>query len=261
MVEFSSFDAGTPCWVDLMSPDVDASKAFYTAVFGWETEDQFDDEGTRVYTSLRLGGKDVAGLGGQMGDDPMPPVWNTYIAVDDCDEVAGKVTAAGGSVLMPTMQVMTAGSMAVFADPTGAVFSVWKAGDHKGAQLCNEPNTFAWNELVSRDLETATAFYAEVFGWEYASQDMGPGGTYTVIQGGENGGLGGMMAMPPGMPDAVPNHWMVYFTVADIDATIALVKANGGQVVQGPLPAPGVGRLAVVHDPAGGSFSVLQPES
>jgi predicted enzyme related to lactoylglutathione lyase len=261
MVQFSSFDPGTPCWVDLMSPDVDASKAFYTAVFGWETDDQFDDNGNLIYTNLQLGGKNVAGLGGQMGEtEGMPPVWNTYIAVDDCDEAAAKVTAAGGTVMMPPMEVMTAGAMAVFADPTGAVFSVWKAGDHRGASICNEPNTFAWNELVSRDIETAKSFYTDVFGWKYQAQDMGPMGTYTTIEGGENGGLGGMMPMPAEMPEQVPNHWMVYFSVADIGATKDAVTANGGQIVQGPMPIPGVGTLAVIHDPNGGSFSVLQPE-
>jgi hypothetical protein len=161
---------------------------------------------------------------------------------------------------MPAMQIMTAGTMAVFADPAGAVFSVWQAGDHKGCAVCDEPNTYSWNELLSRDLEKAKDFYTSVFGWTYQAQDMGPMGTYTVIEGGENGGLGGMMSMPAEMPDAVPNHWSVYFMVADIDATIAVVNANGGQVVQGPIPAPGVGRLAVVHDPAGGSFAMLQPE-
>ena len=157
------------------------------------------------------------------------------------------------------MQVMTAGEMAVLADPTGTVFSIWKAGDHIGADVCNEPNTYSWNELVDRDLDTAKAFYSKVFGWEYDEQDMGPMGTYTVIRGGENGGLGGMMAMPAEMPDMVPNHWMVYFTVADLDATMSAVSAAGGQCVFGPMSAAGVGTFATMHDPAGGSFSIMQP--
>ncbi len=89
--------------------------------------------------------------------------------------------------------------------------------------------------------------------------DMGPGGIYNVIKGGENNGLGGLMAMPAEMPDQVPNHWMVYFIVADADATLEAVKAAGGQVVQDPFDAPGVGRIGIAHDPSGGSFSVLQP--
>ncbi len=261
MAEFASHAAGTPSWVDLMSPDVDASKAFYQAVFGWDAEDQFDPDGNRVYTMFSLDGKSVAGLGGQPpGMGEMPAIWNTYISVDDAETCAEKVTAAGGTVMMPPMQVMESGHMAVLADPTGAAFSVWQAGEHIGAEIGNVPNTLSWNELMSRDIDTATAFYAEVFGWTYATQDMGDS-PYHVIEGGENDGLGGLMAMPADVPDMVPNHWAVYFMVADTDATVALVVANGGQVVAPPMDIPGVGRMAVLHDPAGGNFSTMQPET
>jgi predicted enzyme related to lactoylglutathione lyase len=261
MPEFTSHPPGTPCWVDLMSPDVDGAKAFYTAVFGWEAEDQFDDDGNRIYVMFSKDGKSVAGLGGPPpGMEQMPAVWNSYIATADVAATAEQVTAAGGSMMMPPMQIFESGEMAIFADPTGAPFSVWKAGRHIGSELANEPNTYSWNELMTRDVDTALAFYTEVFGWSYEPQDMGPIGTYHVIAGGDYGGLGGLMAMPPDMPEQVPNHWGVYFTVADADATVAAINEAGGQVVQGPMAIPGVGTTAVVHDPAGGSFSIMQPE-
>lgn len=260
MPEFTSHPAGTPCWVDLSSPDVDASKSFYSGVFGWDADDQFDDDGNRVYVMFSLGGKSVAGLGGQApGTTGMPAMWNTYVATDDVGATTDKVTAAGGSVLMPAMQVFDAGEMAVFTDPTGAAFSVWRAGRHIGAEVCNEPDTYSWNELMTRDVDAALAFYAAVFGWSFEGQDMGPIGTYHVIAGGEHGGLGGIMGMPPGMPEQVPSHWGVYFTVADADASLAAITAAGGQVVNGPMDIPGVGRTATVHDPNAGSFNVLQP--
>jgi predicted enzyme related to lactoylglutathione lyase len=260
MPTFTTHATGSPCWIDLMTPDVDGSKAFYQAVFGWDAEDQFDPDGNRIYTNFSQNGLGVAGMGQQPPEMAgVPPVWNTYIAVDDPAATAEKVTGAGGIVMMPPMDVMDAGSMAIFADPTGAAFSVWKAGNHIGAGVCNEPDTWSWNELMTRDIESATRFYTEVFGWGYDEVDMGPMGTYHVIQGGENDGWGGLMAMPPDVPDMVPNHWMVYFAVADVDATIAKVTGAGGMVGSGPMDIPGVGRTAVVHDPAGGSFSVLQP--
>lgn len=261
MPDFASHAAGSPCWVDLMSPDVDASKAFYTSVFGWDAEDQHDDEGNRVYVMFSLDGKSVAGLGGQPpGMGEMPAIWNTYVATDDCAATAAKVQAAGGTVMMPPMAVFDSGEMAIFTDPTGAAFSVWKAGVHIGAEVCNEPNTWSWSELMSRDIDTARAFYAQVFGWTYADQDMGTM-IYHVIEGGENQGWGGLMAMPPEVPDMVPNHWSVYFTVADVDATVGAVKAAGGQVVVEPMAIPGVGTTATVHDPAGGNFALMQPEA
>jgi predicted enzyme related to lactoylglutathione lyase len=260
MPEFTSHPAGTPSWVDLMSPDVDASKAFYTAVFGWDAEDQFDDEGNRVYVMFSLNGKSVAGLGGQApGMEGMPAVWNTYVATDDTAATVARVMEHGGQVLMPPMQVFDSGEMAIFMDPTGASFSVWKAGEHIGAEICNEPNTYSWNELMTRGIEDALVFYSKVFDWAFEPQQMPDGSTYHVIAGGEHGGLGGVMAMPDEMPDEVPNHWAVYFAVADLDDTLGKITANGGEAVFGPMDIPGVGRTATIHDPASGSFSILQP--
>lgn len=262
MPTFSSHAPGSPCWVDLMAPDVAAAKEYYGAVFGWDAEDQTDDEGNYTYTLFSKDGHTVAGMGGQQpGMAGMPPIWNTYVAVDDPAATAANVTEAGGTVAMPPMQVMTAGEMAIFADPGGAMISVWKAGDHIGAELCNEPDTWAWNELMTRDIDAALPFYSAVFGWTYDDQDMGPMGTYHVIHGGENNGLGGLMAMPADMPAMVPNHWGVYFTVSDIEATIAKVTVSGGMVTNGPMPIPGVGTSASVHDPQGGAFNLLQPDT
>lgn len=242
-----------------MSPDVDASTAFYTNLFGWDAEDQFDDDGTRIYTTFRRDGQQVAGLGGQPpAMEGAPPVWNSYIAVADVDETSKKVEAAGGTVMMPGMDVMDAGRMAIYGDPTGAVISVWQAGAHRGADVCNEPGAWSWNELLTRDVDAARAFYTDVFGWTYQGVDM-PFGTYHVIEGGDEGGRGGLMPMPPQLPAEVPNHWAVYFMVENADRTLDRVRELGGQVVQGPNDLPGVGRVATVHDPQHASFTVLQP--
>lgn len=261
MARFTSYEAGTPCWVDLMSPDVEASTAFYTALFGWDATADVDEAGNHIYTIFTKDGLAVAGLGGQApGMEGAPPVWNSYVAVDDVAAVAERVQSAGGTVIAPPMQVMAAGEMAVFADPTGAVFSVWRAGEHSGCDVCNEPDTYSWNELMTRDIDAATGFYSTVFGWEYDSQDMGDGVMYHVIRGGENGGLGGLMAMPPDIPDMVPAHWAVYFTVADLDAKLVELGELGGQAVHPPTSIPGVGTMATAHDPRGGSFVLIQPE-
>lgn len=258
MPTFTAHAPGAPCWIDLMSADVESSKAFYSAVFGWTIDDRFDPDGNYVYTMFFQDGKAVAGMGGQPPGMEGPSVWNSYVATDDPAAVVAKAEAAGGSVLMPPMDVFTSGSMAVIVDPTGAVISVWKAGDHIGAEVANEPNTWSWNELMTRDVDAAKPFYQAVFGWEYDSMDMGPSGTYHVVRGGEDG-LAGMMAMPPGVPDMVPNHWAVYFTVADLDATIAAINEAGGSIVMEPIDIPNIGRSAVAHDPAGGNFNILEP--
>lgn len=261
MPTFTSYEPGRPCWVDLMSPDVDASKAFYSSVFGWDAHDEHDDAGNRVYVNFSIDGQVVAGLGGQPPGMPPMALWNSYVCSDDVAATVANAEAAGGSVIMPPMQVMTAGHMAIVADPSGAVISVWQPNEHIGAGLANEPNTWSWSELMTRDLDAALPFYSDVFGWEFDAMDMGGGVMYHVIRGGEYGGYGGAMTMPAQVPAQAPNHWAVYFMVADTDATRAAVEANGGQVVMPPMDTPGVGRMAIFHDPQRGSFSTLQPES
>ncbi len=261
MPTFESYEPGTPCWVDLMSPDPEASKAFYGTVFGWDAEDQFDDDGNRVYVNFLLDGAVVAGMSEQPPPmKGMPALWSTYVCVDDAAAAAQRVEDAGGMVAMPPMQVMDVGHMAVFADPAGAMFSVWQPLAHKGAAVANDPNTWSWNELNTRDIESSLPFYSAVFGWEFDSQDM-PMGTYHVIRGGEYGGLGGLMSMPPGVPEQVPNHWMVYFAVTDAAATVEKIQGAGGTIGQEPFAIPGVGTMAVIHDPHMGSFSIMQPEA
>lgn len=254
-----SYEPGTPCWVDLITADVDASVAFYSGLFGWEAEASLDDAGNRVYTTMTKGGRTVCGImGGSAETAPPQPVWNSYVRVADADASAAAIEKAGGKIHMPPMQVFTAGRMAMAEDVTGAAFSIWEPIDHPGAGVCNEDDTYSWNELVSSDIEASKAFYGEVFGWTYDGMEM-PMGTYWVIQGGENGGLGGLMARPPELPAGMPDHWGAYFTVADLDRKIAEVTAGGGALVFGPEAVEGVGRFATVADPQGGAFAIIQP--
>lgn len=261
MPEVTEATPGVFNWIDLMSPDVDASVEFYTSVFGWDAEDQFDTDGvTRVYVMFRKDGATVAGLGGQF--DAMqgaPAVWNSYVATDDADATTARVEQAGGTVVMPPMQIYDSGRMAVYAGPDGAMVSAWEAGSHIGAELVNEHAAWSWNELMTRDLDAAKRFHAEVFGWGYDAHDMGPMGTYwlATVDGRQ---MAGLMQMPPDVPDAAPNHWGVYFTVDDIDEVVARIEAAGGTIVMPKQHTPGVGHMAMAHDPQGGSFSLMTPD-
>ena len=259
MALFTSHAPGTPSWVDLMTTDLDAAKGFYGALFGWDLEDQFDDDANRVYVMAKLDGKAVAGMGAMPpGAGDMASLWNTYITVADVARSVDAVTAAGGQVVMAPMQLMESGHMAVCADPAGAAFSMWQPEQHIGIEVGNVANTLTWNELMSRDIDTAKGFYAEVFGWNYEEGAEMPG--YHLIAGGENGGLGGLMAMPPEVPDMVPSHWVAYFAVADLPAAMATATGAGASVMVEPMIVPGVGSFATVSDPSGAALSLMQPE-
>ena len=252
MPEVSTHEPGTPGWIDI-GTDVEGAKAFYGPLFGWDTQDAGPPEQTGGYGFFMKGGKMVAGYGPQQ--NPGPPFWSTYVMVADAEATAGKVTEAGGTVVVPPMDVMGQGHMAVFQDPQGAFFSIWQPGEHHGAQLVNEPGSFCWNELNTRDAEGARAFYPAVFGWEPQVHDDGPMPYTEWHLGGRS--IAGMMPMGPQMPAEVPPHWLVYFAVGDTDATLTRVTDLGGSVMMQPMDIP-TGRFAVVSDPQGATFGVIR---
>lgn len=250
-MKVESYEHGVPSWVDMGSPDPAKSAEFYGALFGWTSEEGPPEVGG--YRVCLLDGSSVAGLGPQQ--NPGPPVWMTYVNVTDVDEIAKRVADGGGRELMAPMDVMDMGRMAVFADPTGAAFSVWQAKVYAGAGRVNEPGAYSWSELVTTDLVAATAFYTDVFGWTPETHaGAGPGGYTEWKLGGRP--VAGMMAKPPMMPAEVPSHWMVYFGVADADVAVARVTELGGRLIMGPMDIE-PGRFAVVSDPAGATFSVI----
>jgi predicted enzyme related to lactoylglutathione lyase len=252
-VRDTPWDPGTPCWVDLMTTDQAAAQKFYSELFGWDLEVGGEEVGG--YTMASIGGRTVAGLGGMMGMEH-PPVWNTYLATADADATSEAVEKAGGTLVSPVTDVMDFGRMAYAQVPGGGVFSYWQAGTNFGYSIANEPNSVTWNEFLTRDLPTATLFYASVFDYTYTNIGNDQMAYSTIeVKGNTVGGIG---ALPPILPAEVPPHWRVYFAVDDADAAVAKVAALGGTVLRPPMDMP-FGRHADVADPQGAMFSIIKP--
>ena len=181
MLERPEYPPGVPCWVDTAQPDPEAAVQFYGGLFGWEFEDQMPSDAPGNYFMARLHGLDVAAIGSHPNEAPGTPVWNTYIAVDNADDAATKIANAGGSTLAEPFDIFDAGRMGIFSDPSGAVFSVWQAKQHIGAQLVNEPGTWNFSDLNTRDVEGTKAFYGAVFGW-VAGELEGGGAEFTFLR-------------------------------------------------------------------------------
>ena len=144
--------------------------------------------------------------------------------------------------------------MGFFAHPAAGAFGGWQAGNHKGAELVNEPVSLAWNTLITPHPEDAAAFFGLIFGLGTETQVFGDS-DYVLFTLGEKA-VAGLMGPPPGMPEGVPAFWGVSFAVEDADATAALAVERGGSMYQEPFDMPGIGRIATVTDPWGASFSV-----
>jgi predicted enzyme related to lactoylglutathione lyase len=273
MPERDGYPAGVPCWIDTTQPDPDAAAEFYSGLFGWDLEDIMPPGSPIKYFIGRIRGGDVAAVSSRPEGAPPGAVWNTYVWVDSADEAAAKVRDAGGTVIGEPFDVMDAGRMAVFADPEGAVFAVWQAKEHKGAQVVNEHGSLNFNGLNTRDPEAAKAFYGAVFGW--GTIGLGGGAEMWTMPGygdhleRDNPDLRKQMAevgAPEGFEDVVasispigddqpdvPAHWSVTFGVDDADATAAKAEELGGKVVVPPMDAPWV-RTTVISDPQGATF-------
>jgi predicted enzyme related to lactoylglutathione lyase len=256
MSERTSYTPGTPCWVELSgTPDIEASAAFYRSLFGWEIPELPNSAELGGYRRAKKHGKDVAGVSPRM-QPGQPTVWGTYVSVEDAEATLAKVAETGGEPVTQPMDVVGLGTMAVFTDPTGAVCGIWQPGTFSGAELVNEPGAFAWNELGTRDPEAAKAFYGAVFGWGVEEHDMGEMGTYNEWQQ-DGSSLGGMMDVTGRLPDEIPAHWLVYFAVENTDVAVEAAKSAGGTVSFGPIDIP-AGRFAIVTDPHGAAFAVIQ---
>ncbi|MBV9281349.1 MAG: VOC family protein [Chloroflexi bacterium] len=248
----TDYAPGVPLWVDVSSPDLDRSRAFYSGLFGWEAR-LVPDPQAGGYTMFYLDGKMVGAAGPTSGPE-QHPAWATYVCSADADATARAAREAGGQVLMDPMDVMGQGRMAVMADPTGAHVSIWQPQAHGGAELVNEPSSFCWNELYTRDLPTAREFYRKVFDWGVEETEFS-GGAYTLFQVDGRSIAGGMdMSF---LPDSVPPHWLVYFTVQNTADAVEKARELGATILDGPKDTP-MGPLAVIEDPVGASFAIIQ---
>ena len=245
-----SYEPGRPTWVDLGTPDPDAARSFYGELFGWSAEvDPRPEAGG--YAQFRKDGHSVAGVG-PLFQEGMPPAWTTYIATDDADATAGKISGSGGTVFVEPMDILDVGRMAVFAGPDGAVAGVWQARAHHGAGLVNEPGSWCWSQLMSPDKDASVKFYGDVFGWTLRQHPEW--GEFLALGEGE---IAAVSQIGTDTPAEVPPYWEVVFMVADVDATLARAQELGATVTSSPVDAGPGARQAALVDPQGAPFGVM----
>lgn len=263
----TDFVPGSPCWLDLGSPDVPAAASFYGAVFGWEHESVAPQP--EVYEVFRSDGQLVAAVG-SLDEEGARPAWTVYFHTSDAQATARATDRQGGTVRVAPMDLGGGGWMAQLSDPLGAQFAALHPTSMPGLQATDRHGTLCWTELCTSDAAAAKVFYGELFGWRFDDVPMpGDGGgdedgdrTYGIITPageGEDRAMGGVVELDAehlaslgGRP-----YWHPVFSVADCDQAAARVGEAGGTVPMGPQDAPGVGRLAVCHDPFGAEFVVL----
>src|SRR5680860_1000468 len=243
-------------WRDLMTSNVEQSKEFFTTLFGWNTE-VVDMGPNGAYTMFKVG--DARTSGGITQLDPShgaPSHWISYISTENVDDFCARSSELGATIAVEPMDIPDIGRFAVIADPQGAYFSAFTEAERtpipetKGIQA---HGSVVWNELMTADVDAATAFYSRMFGWTSEVADVGAG-PYTLFR---NGGtmVGGMNKKPDEMPVSA---WTIYFEVTDIDESAQRVGELGGQILFPVMDIPQTGKMTWATDPAGATFGMLQ---
>lgn len=254
MQEITSHPQGTFSWADLSTTDQDGARSFYTELFGWQAQEFPMGEGM-TYTMLFLDGKAVGALsqiGPEFQEQGMTSHWNTYVTVDNVDEMTRKADKLGATVIEQPFDVFDQGRMSLIQDPSGGMLALWQPINNIGAGILHVPGAMTWNELLTRDEGAAQAFFSDLFGWRGERQENG----YVLLFDGDRQ-AGGMMPIDEEWGDA-PSNWMVYFAVDDVDEKARRAEELGGQVLNGPFDLPTGGRMAVIQDPQGAVFSVMR---
>lgn len=244
---------GRILWYELLTTDMKAAEQFYTAVVGW-TVAPFEGSPQPYDMWMREGGVPVGGCMTIPEGMHFPPHWGMYVGVDKLEDGTAAVERGGGSALSPVIDVPEVGRMRTMKDPQGAAFSIYEVGSTPLPEHKPELGDVAWHELYTTDAAAAVKFYGGLFGWrETNAMDMGPMGKYHIVA--RTWDLGGIMNKPAEMAQ-VPPHWGLYFLVPDVHKGAELVKANGGQVLNGPMAVPDGSWIVNCMDPQGAAFSL-----
>jgi uncharacterized protein len=258
-------------WYELLTKDADAAGDFYGKVMGWSSSPSGQEMMDYRFFSSGDGSDNKDGVGGYMAITPemaehgARPAWVGYIKVDDVDSSVEAITAAGGTLYMPAMDIEGVGRMAMVADPQGAPFYVMRGASDETSHsfAATEPKLghCGWNELATSDPEAAIGFYQKQFGWSTAGEmDMGEMGAYRFLQASkERFMLGAVYKKVEADPQS---HWLFYFRVANLDAAMAAVKELGGQIFMEPVALPkGPDFSTIAYDPDGAPFGLIGPRT
>jgi predicted enzyme related to lactoylglutathione lyase len=266
-----TYPHGVPSWVDTEQPDVEAAIAFYGGLFGWTFEDVMPAEAPSRYVIAKLGGRDVAAIGGPLED--VAPAWNTYVSVDDADAAVRRLVASGATVRSDPADAGEGGRDAVLTDPEGVEFRIWQPRRRLGVQVANESGAWNFSDLHTGDAKAAIAFYGKAFDWQF--DDLGF--TTLVRRPGYGDHLEetvdpdirarqSQVSAPVGFEDAIARlaaaradeqpHWHVSFTVADRDRAAAEAERLGAQIIASA--DTGWTRTALIRDPQGAEFTTSQ---
>lgn len=244
---------GRSVWFDLVTKDVERAAGFYGELFGWKHQ-HVDMGGGMTYTLLTLEGEQVAGLM-KPRDPSAAAAWNVYFTTTNTDETAALVAKRGGTVVAPPHDIPDVGRFAAFLDPRGTAFSVLAPTHEKAETLDSKVGEFFWTEANVDSPSELVDFYVECFDWRVNLRDFPGYGVYHELWRGKERPAAGMQKRPK----ELPAQWIDYVKVGDCEASVRRAARLGAMVLMPTTKLASVGAFAVLQDPTGAVFGVMQP--
>ncbi|SFT37823.1 hypothetical protein SAMN04487904_101618 [Actinopolyspora lacussalsi subsp. righensis] len=246
--------AGMPCWIELITPDLERACEFYTALFGWRYEQRRASDGSEhliathddfPVASLCVAGEDVAG-------------WRLFLATGDCRTACEQAESNGATVTVPPGHLSGIGTKAVLTDPSGVEFGLLEPEDSWQFDV-GLPATLMWAELLTIKAQTADLFFQELFG--YTATQFGTENQldYSVWYLGEESVMARVSMLRDHINGETEPHWLIYLGVDSnigTDETVRRAIAAHGRVRANPYDSS-LGRMAVLRDPTGARFALV----
>lgn len=241
---------GTPTWINLMVPDVERAKEFYGGLFGWTFA---AGPAETSQTLCLLDGRTAAGLMEHIAPEVTALTWYVYLATAQLEQTLQRAVAAGAEVINDPIELPGQGTFAIVRDPGGAIIGLWQGEAGIGCTVVNEPGALVRSDLVTPDPLYAKDFYPAIFDYTTDTYDGVPGLDFTYLLRADGHRIGGILG------DAAAEHseWVVCFDVVDLEAASQHVIELGGRVARADISYL-YGDFAVVHDPFGTKFALVQ---
>ncbi|MGO9378102.1 MAG: VOC family protein [Dissulfurispiraceae bacterium] len=242
--------------VELVTPNLAAAKQFYAGLFGWTFSDI--QAGGTEYAEAFLDGRPVAGLIHKdlPAGEHRQPAWLSFFALRDVDAATKVALQSGAKVLFAPHSIPNRGREAVFTDPQGAVFAVLDSSSGDPSDVLAAPGEWIWSSLITSDPDTDTAFYQKLFDYEVFELPASEGAQHLLLAS-DNYARASVNTVPANRPNAIP-HWINYVRVEDAVKMTAKVVALGGRVLVEPRIDRHGGKVALVADPLGAPFGLLE---
>ncbi len=246
--------AGKLAFAELVTPDLVAAERFYESLFGWSFQNV--STGAGFFGQASLNGQTVAGILQRPLRPGRRPSWISFIATPDIDKAEAVAEQNGAKPLLRPQGLAHLGQGAVLADPQGAVFAMLASDSGDPPDVLADPGEWIWSSLITTDPQAAAAFYGTVFGDAvFPLPEAGDAGHLILASGGY--ARGSVNPIPANWTNGRP-RWVGYVRVDDAAAAASRVTALGGRVVVPPHPDRHGGQIALVADPAGALFGLLE---